>query len=212
MSYSIYTYLKHRLFSLLFCFSLFTHSITAQTTTSDFTTPPKEGIRCLAEIVGGDTLPLVNLNTVYVYTDFMFKTTKQFELWTKTKYNVKKVYPYAILAAAKLKEYDRMLEKISDEDYKKAYLKICEKDLRNEFEDELKQLSISQGKVLMKLIDRETGKTTYDIVKQLRGSFQAAVWQTLARVFGHNMKSEYDANLEDLMIERAIKLIENGQF
>jgi hypothetical protein len=191
---------------------LFTHSITAQTTTSDFTTPPKEGIRCLAEIVGGDTLPLVYLNTVYVYTDFMFKTTKQFELWTKTKYNVKKVYPYAILAAAKLKEYDRMLEKISDEDYKKAYLKICEKDLRNEFEDELKQLSISQGKVLMKLIDRETGKTTYDIVKQLRGSFQAAVWQTLARVFGHNMKSEYDANLEDLMIERAIKLIENGQF
>lgn len=212
MSYSIYTYLKHRLFSLLFWFSLFTHSITAQTTTSDFTTPPKEGIRCLAEIVDGDTLPLVNLNTVYVYTDFMFKTTKQFELWTKTKYNVKKVYPYAILAAAKLKEYDRMLEKISDEDYKKAYLKICEKDLRNEFEDELKQLSISQGKVLMKLIDRETGKTTYDIVKQLRGSFQAAVWQTLARIFGHNMKSEYDANLEDLMIERAIKLIENGQF
>jgi hypothetical protein len=174
--------------------------------------PPKVGIRCMAEIVDGDTLPLVNLNTVYVYTDFMFKTSKQFELWTKTKYNVKKVYPYAILAAAKLKEYDRVLEKITDEKSKKVYLKICEKDLKNEFEDELKQLSIPQGKVLMKLIDRETGKTTYDIVKQLRGSFQAAMWQTLARIFGHNMKSEYDANLEDLMIERAIKLIENGQF
>lgn len=212
MNCSIYTYLKHNLFLQLFCFSLFTSSIFAQTNPSDFTTPPKVGIRCMAEIVDGDTLPLVNLNTVYVYTDFIFKPGKQYELWTKTKYNVKKVYPYAILAAAKLKEYDRMLEKISDEKHKKAYLKICEKDLRNEFEDELKQLSISQGKVLMKLIDRETGKTTYDIVKQLRGSFQAAMWQTLARLFGHNMKSEYDASLEDLMIERAIKLIENGQF
>jgi hypothetical protein len=64
----------------------------------------------------------------------------------------------------------------------------------------------------MKLIDRETGKTTYDLVKQLRGSFQAAMWQTVARIFGHNMKSEYDANIEDIMIERAIKLVENGQF
>jgi hypothetical protein len=125
---------------------------------------------------------------------------------------VKKVYPYAILAAAKLKEYDKVMEKMTDEDLKKAFLKVCEKDLRNEFEDELKDLSISQGKVLMKLIDRETGKTTYDLVKQLRGSFQAAMWQTVARIFGHNMKSEYDANIEDIMIERAIKLVENGQF
>ena len=66
--------------------------------------------------------------------------------------------------------------------------------------------------ILMKLIDRESGKTTYEVVKQLRGSFQAAMWQTVARLFGHNMKTEYDANVEDIMIERAIKLVENGQF
>ena len=184
----------------------------AQTNPQDFTVPPKVGFRCRAEIVNGDTLPLVNLGTIYVYTDFVFKNQRQHELWTRTKHNVKKVYPYAILAAAKLKEYDKVMEKMTDEDLKKAFLKVCEKDLRNEFEDELKDLSISQGKVLMKLIDRETGKTTYDLVKQLRGSFQAAMWQTVARIFGHNMKSEYDANIEDIMIERAIKLVENGQF
>ena len=184
----------------------------AQTNPQDFTVPPKVGFRCRAEIVNGDTLPLVNLGTIYVYTDFVFKNQRQYELWTRTKHTVKKVYPYAILAAAKLKEYDKVMEKMTDEDLKKAFLKVCEKDLRNEFEDELKDLSISQGKVLMKLIDRETGKTTYDLVKQLRGSFQAAMWQTVARIFGHDMKSEYDANIEDIMIERAIKLVENGQF
>lgn len=184
----------------------------AQINTQDFTVPPKVGYRCRAEIVNGDTLPLVNLGTVYVYTDFVFKNKRQYELWTRTKFNVKKVYPYAILAAAKLKEYDKAMEKMTDERLKKAFLKVCEKDLRKEFEDELKDLSISQGKVLMKLIDRETGKTTYDLVKQLRGSFQAVMWQTVACIFGHNMKAEYDANVEDIMIERAIKLVENGQF
>lgn len=184
----------------------------AQNSNQDFTVPPKVGFRCRAEIVNGDTLPIVDLNTIYVYTNYVFKNQRQYELWTRTKFNVKKVYPYAILAAAKLKEYDKAMEKMEDEDMKNAFLKVCEKDLRKEFEDELKELSISQGKVLMKLIDRETGKTTYDLVKQLRGSFQAVMWQTVARIFGHNMKSEYDARVEDIMIERAIKLVENGQF
>ncbi|MBA2613123.1 MAG: DUF4294 domain-containing protein [Bacteroidetes bacterium] len=197
--------------SLLFI-GLSSSSLQAQSNTQDFTVPPKVGFRCRAEIVNGDTLPLVLLNTVYVYTDFVYRTPRQYEQWTRVKYNVKKVYPYAILAAAKLKEYDKALEKMQDEDLKKAFLKVCEKDLRNEFEDELKNLTISQGKVLMKLIDRESGKTTYEVVKQLRGSFQAAMWQTLARLFGNNMKTEYDAKVEDIMIERAIKLVESGQF
>ncbi len=179
---------------------------------SDILSPPTEGYRCKAEVINGDTVPVVDLPAVDVVTDFIFKTPKHYEAWTRTKFNVKVVYPYAILAAAKLKEYDRALEKISDEKMKKIYIKVCEKELRKEFEDELKELTISQGKILMKLIDRESGKTTYDIVKQLRGNFQAAMWQTVARIFGHNMKVEYDATLEDIMIERAIKLVEMGQF
>lgn len=179
---------------------------------SDILTPPEIGYRCRAQIVESDTFPLIDLNAVVVTTDFVFKTTRQREQWTRTKFNVKKVYPYAILAAAKLKEYDKALEKIENEQLKKAFIKVCEKDLRKEFEDELKGLTVSQGKVLMKLIDREAEKTTYEIVKQLRGSFQAAMWQTVACLFGHNMKVEYDAKVEDIMIERAVKLVEGGQF
>lgn len=174
--------------------------------------PLELGYRCRAEVQGTDTIPVMELNTIYVYTEFVFKTRRQREAWTAVKSNVKKVYPYAILAAAKLKEYDQALAKMQDEQVKKAFIKICEKDLRNQFEEELKALSVNQGKILMKLIDRESGKTTYEVVKQLRGGFQAAMWQTVARIFGHNMKSEYDAQVEDIMIERAVKLVESGQY
>jgi hypothetical protein len=197
---------------LSFLWVLLPLSVYPQRYVDDITVPPESGYRCRAEIVNGDTVPTVDLNTVYIYTDFAFKSRRHYEQWTRTKYNVKKVYPYAILAAAKLKEYNNALEKIEDEHYKKVFLKVCERDLRKEFEDELKGLTVSQGRVLMKLIDRETGKTTYEIVKQMRGGFQAVMWQTLARLFGNNLKDEYDPNVEDIMIERAVKLVEGGQF
>jgi len=197
----------------LFATLLFCGINQAQTSeTYDILKPPTKGIRCLAEVVNHDTIPIVHLNTVEVYASFVFKSKRHFEHWTRTKANVKKVYPYAILAAAKLREYDHALENIKDKNLQNAFIKQCEKDLKKDFEAELKALTVSQGKILMKLIDRETGKTTYEIVKQLRGGFQAGMWQAVARIFGHNMKAEYDANVEDLMIERAIKLVESGQF
>lgn len=209
-----YNFFKVSSLKTIYCFIILFSSLTnfSQNNAADITVPPKSGYRCRAEVIDGDTVPVVDLNTVYIFTDYVFKTQRHAELWTRTKYNVKKVYPYAILAAAKLKEYDKALEKIENPHYKKIFLKVCEKELRKEFEDELKDLTVSQGKVLMKLVDRETGKTTYDIVKQMRGNFQAMMWQTLARLFGHNMKAEYDANVEDIMIERAVKLVEAGQF
>ena len=176
------------------------------------TDQPKVKYKVWAEIINGDTVPSIRLHDVWIYSEYAYKNKKQYEAWTRIKYNVKKVYPYAILAAAKLKEYDRVLEKIPDEKTKKIYLKQCEKDLRKEFEEPLKDLTTSQGRILLKLIDRETGKTTYDVVKTMRGSFQAFMWQGVARIFGNNMKSEYDATGEDIMVERAIKLVEAGQF
>ena len=122
------------------------------------------------------------------------------------------MYPYAILAAAKLKEYNNILEKMPNEKMRNAYLKIIEKQLKDEFEEPLKDLSITQGRILLKLIDRETGNTSYELVKGLRGNFQAFMWQSVARLFGSNMKAAYDPTGEDVMIERAIKLIEAGQF
>jgi hypothetical protein len=197
---------------LFIAFFLFKNAFCQTQNVHDITVPPAAGHRCRAEIVNGDTLPVVDLQTIYVYAEFVFKNRKHFEMWTRTKQRVKNVYPYAILAAAKLKEYDKALAGINDSKLRKAFLKVCEKDLRKEFEDELKQMSVEEGKVLMKLIDRESGKTTYEIVQQMRGNFQAMMWQTIARLFGNNMKTEYDPVIEDLMIERAVKLVEMGQF
>lgn len=165
-----------------------------------------------AVIIDGDTIASFNLHEIMVYGDFPTKNKKQYEAWTKTKYNVKKVYPYAILAAAKLKEYNLVLDKLPSEKLKKSYLKVAEKELKTQFEDQLKDLSMTQGRILMKLIERETGNTTYALVKDFRGGFQAFMWQGVARLFGNNMKSVYDPTGEDIMIERAIVLIEAGQF
>ena len=99
-----------------------------------------------------------------------------------------------------------------DEKTRKAYMKIVEKELRAEFEEPLKDLSITQGRILLKLIDRETSHTSYELVKGFRGEFQAFMWQSVARLFGNNMKAKYDSTGEDIMIERAIRLIEAGQF
>lgn len=192
----------------LLCFSFYSQNSSAY----DILNEPSTGFRSRAEVVDGDTVPLVNLNTVYVYTSYQYKTRRQQEQWTRVKFNVKKVYPYAVIAAAKLKEYDKALEGMKEEHLRKTFIKLCEKDLRKEFEGQLTSLTVTQGKILMKLLDRETGRTTYEIVKQMRGGFQATMWQAVAVIFGHNMKTQYDADGEDLMIERAIKLVETGQF
>ena len=168
--------------------------------------------KVVAIVVDGDTLPSFNLPEYIVYGDYSSKNRKEYENWTRTKFNVKKVYPYAIIAAAKLKEYNIILEKLPSEKLKKAYLKVAEKELKAEFEDQLKELSMTQGRILLKLIDRETGNTSYQLVKDFRGGFQAFLWQGVARIFGNNMKSEYDPEGEDILIERAIKLVESGQF
>jgi hypothetical protein len=172
---------------------------------------PVKGTYVRTTIYQGDTIPYAVLPTINCYGIRTFKTAKQQEVWTRTKYNVKIVYPYAILAAAKLKEYDRILAQMSESERSK-YTKQMEDQLKSEFSDELKKLTVNQGKILIKLIDRETGKTTYSVVKELRGSFSAFMYQGVALMFSSNLKSEYDPLGDDKMIEDAIKLVESGEF
>lgn len=126
-------------------------------------------------------------------------------------YNVRKVYPYAILAKNKLESINCELEKLGTNSERKLYLDKAEKELRSQFEEELKNLTITQGKILIKLIDRETGNTTYSWVKELRGSFQAFFWQSIARLVGSNLKVKYDPTGDDKAIEEIIVMIETGQ-
>ena len=121
------------------------------------------------------------------------------------------MYPYAEVAGEMLQDFDDTLQTIKSEVRRKKYMKKVEEELKAEFTGELKKLTIKQGIILVKLIDRETGNTSYDLIKQLRGSFSAFIWQSLARLFGSNLKLEYDPYGEDAMIEEIVQLIETGQ-
>jgi hypothetical protein len=170
-----------------------------------------EGMIVHAAVYEGDTIPWLGLPEVSIYGERKFKNKKEAQKWDKMKRDVKKVYPYALLAAAKLKEYNKQMESMHIEAQRQAYMKKAEKELKDQFEADLKKLTVTQGRLLIKLIDRETGATSYELVKDLRGSFQAFMWQSVARIFGSNLKSEYDGAGDDKMIEDIIHLIEAGE-
>jgi hypothetical protein len=160
---------------------------------------------------GNDTIYLSTIREIYVYPKRKFTSKRDYRRYQRLIYNVKKVYPYALLAKDKLKEVNAHMLTLKTEKQKKAYIKQVEKEIRSEFEGDLKNLTITQGRILIKLIDRETGDTSYELVKELRGAFPAIFWQTLARVFGSNLKTTFDAAGEDKLLNEIVVMIENGQ-
>jgi hypothetical protein len=172
--------------------------------------PPRIGTTVYAIIVDGDTIPVITLKEFSVVVPRTFSNPKEAEKWDRLKRDVKKAYPYAKIAGQKLKEYNDVLAEMKNEKERKAFLKVKEKEMKEEFENDLKKLTIKQGRILIKLIDRETGSTSYDLVKELRGSFSVFMWQSLARMFGTNLKDTYDAKGEDRAIEEIVKMIERG--
>ena len=127
--------------------------------------------------------------------------------------NVRKVYPYAKLAGAKLKEFDAMLADVSSDSERRHMMKEAERELTDQYTEELKKLTFSQGAILIRLIDRETGNTSYKLVQELRGRVRAFFYQGFARLWGYNLKTEYDPinNPEDEEIEVIATLLERGQ-
>ena len=161
-------------------------------------------------VVEGDTILLAFLDDVNIPAKRRFKNKFDERRYWKLVYNLKKVYPYAKLARVKLQEMNAHFLTLKTERQKKAYTKQMEKEIRDQFEGELKKLTITQGRLLIKLIDRETGNTSYELVKELRGTFSAVFWQTLARLFGSNLKTQYDATGEDRLIEDILLAIDAG--
>ena len=131
--------------------------------------------------------------------------------WNKTKFYIRSVYDYAKIASSMLERFNDTLALLSNNRIKKRYLKRANKMLKNEFGDEIRKMSINRGTHLMKLIYRNTGLTTYDIIKLYRGSGKAFWFQTLCLVNGQNLKKEYDPEGEDYLIEKAVSLIESGR-
>jgi hypothetical protein len=161
-------------------------------------------------VVDGDTIPLVPLKEVYIVS-WRLLEGKEARKMTKLMKNVKIVYPYAHLAGIKLQEYEEILLQAPDDRTRKQIMKQAEVEIEAEYGGELRDLTISQGKILIKLIDRETGSSSYELVQDLRGEFRAVFYQTFARIFGYNLKVKYDPEGEDRDIELIVRMIENGQ-
>ncbi|MBX2973246.1 MAG: DUF4294 domain-containing protein [Flavobacteriales bacterium] len=164
-----------------------------------------------AVVEGTDTIPLIYLGEARVEGRWKPRDRREAERYDKLMRNVIKVYPYARITGQLLSEYESELKAIEGKSDQELYVKIAEAELRAEFEAEVKDLTVSQGRVLVKLIDRETGHTSYELVKQLRGSFVAFVWQGLARLFDQDLKSEYDREGADATIELIVQRIERGE-
>src|SRR5512133_1383519 len=163
-----------------------------------------------AKVVNGDTILMSSIPEVYIVRTKKFKNKREEARYRKLVRDLKKVYPYARLARKKLEELNRQYLAMTSEREKNQFTKKVEAQLVSDYEDELKKLTITQGRFLLKLIDRETGETSYYLIKELRGAFQAAFWQTVARIFGSNLKMNYDPNGADREIESIMIMIEKG--
>lgn len=169
-----------------------------------------KGIIVTAEIINGDTFPMRYLPSVTIVEQKRFKNDFERRKWERLKYNVKKVYPYAKLAGSLLDKYQVQLDSVETERERKKYFKLIEKELKAEFDDDIRSMTTTQGRILVKLIDRETGNSSYAIVQEFRGNITAFFWQGLSKMFGQDLKSRYDPHGEDAEIENIIYLIESG--
>ncbi|MDP4267663.1 MAG: DUF4294 domain-containing protein [Bacteroidota bacterium] len=158
-----------------------------------------------------DTIWEIDFPYVDITAKRVFKNAEEAQKFSKLMRDVKKVYPYAKIAGYKIRVYNDDLAKLNSKKDRKEYLKKAEKELKAEYEPVIRNMTFTQGKILIKLIDRETDKTSYELIKELKGSFSAWLWQVVARVFGANLKMEYDLSGEDRMIEQIITQIEAGK-
>ncbi|MFM7358680.1 MAG: DUF4294 domain-containing protein [Sediminibacterium sp.] len=155
--------------------------------------------------VNGDTIPYSILPPVTVFTQLTKEQKKYWAEWTRLRNAVYVTYPYAIAASRIMNEINGQLVKVSDKKERKKIIRAREKELKREFTDKLTKLSVYQGKVLMKLINRQTGNNCYEIIEEYKGFMTAAFWQGVAFVFGSNLKQAYDGFGKDHDMERIVR-------
>ena len=159
----------------------------------------------------GQTYPFVELKEIIVIGKMPRGVRFDYRRHARLVYNVRRVYPFALIVRDEFGRINRLLETLPTDRAKRDFLQSYEKDLLAQYEGDIRKLTFTQGKILIKLIDRETQNTSYDLIRQYRGKFSATFWQGVARIFGANLKSDYDANGDDYLIEQVVREIEAGR-
>lgn len=170
---------------------------------------PPEGMY-KAYVDGKDTIAVVNLREVFIFPPVKFKNKREQDRYNKLVRDVKRTLPYAKMVYETLIETYEYMETLPNDKARQAHLKRMEKDLFSEYKPKLKKLTFAQGKLLIKLIDRECNQSSYQLLKAYLGTFRASFWNLFAGMFGASLKMEYDPQGKDAMTERVVILVENG--
>lgn len=170
------------------------------------------GMYHFVEPTTGDTLAMLVFNPITIYPRERFRNKAQEEYYWKTVRDVKRTLPYAKLIGATLLETYEYMGTYKNEKQKQAYMKAFEKQIFNQYKPVMKKMTKSQGKMLIKLINRETNQSSYSIVKAFLGTFRAGFWQTFGKFFGVSLRQGYhpEKNKDDAMIERICVRVEQG--
>jgi len=163
-----------------------------------------------AVIIDGDTIPHIELRPVAILAPRIFGSRSDENRHRRLVHNVRRVYPFAKLAGQKFEYYSRILETLPTDAERRRLMRQVEKDIRAEFEDDMVRLTVTQGHILIKLIDRETQHTSFEVLREFRGAFSAVFWQSFGRIFGFNLRTRYDPEGADRQIEEIVRLIEEG--
>ena len=159
----------------------------------------------------GDTIPWIQLRDVYIFKPLHFKNEKERREYYKLVRDVKKTLPLARVINNTIVETYEYLQTLPDKKTKDKHLKRVEKGLKEQYTPQMKKLTFSQGKLLIKLVDRECNQSSYELVKAFMGPFKAGFYQTFAALFGASLKKQYNPDKEDRLTERVVLLVENGQ-
>ena len=158
-----------------------------------------------------DTIPFVQLRETYVFPPLHFTSPKEWSDYYRLIRNVKIVLPYAIMINNIIVETYEYIQTIPDPKRREAHLKLVEKGLMAQYKQPFKRLSYTQGKLLIKIIDRECNQSSYNIIKAFMGRLRAGFYQGFASIFGASLKKEYNPFGEDALTERVITLVLNDQ-
>ena len=159
----------------------------------------------------GDTIPYVALPAVYIFKPVTFKNKRQEKRYNKLVRDVKKVLPIANEVKNAVIETYEYIMTLPDDKARQRHLKAVEKSVKEQYTPRMKKLTFSQGKLLIKLVDRQTNSTGYELVKAFLGPFRAGFYQAFAALFGASLKKEYDPQGEDALTEQVVLMVENGQ-
>ncbi len=159
----------------------------------------------------GDTIPNLQLPNIYIFKPLKFKSEKERQEYYRLVRNVKKTLPLAHTINHIIIETYEYMETLPDKKAKENHLKLVEKGLKEQYTPVMKKLTYTQGKLLIKLIDRQTNSSSYELIKAFMGPFKAGFYQTFAALLGASLKREYHPDDEDQLTERVVLLVESGQ-